>query len=77
MDYDVIIITEADFSDDPAFVYPFKANKIEDFEVGVRKAIAEWRRYNPNRDFLEAGCTVLVEKALLTGSVQALADEMR
>ena len=38
MNYDVIIITEADFSDDPAFVYPFKANKIEDFEVGVREA---------------------------------------
>jgi hypothetical protein len=45
INYNVIIITEADFSDDPAFVYPFKATKIEDFEVGVRKAIAEWRRY--------------------------------
>ncbi len=33
MNYDVIIITEADFSDDPAFVYPFKANKIEDGDV--------------------------------------------
>ena len=44
MNYDVIIITEADFSDDPAFVYPFKANKIEDFEVAVREAITEWRR---------------------------------
>jgi hypothetical protein len=55
MNYDVIIITEADFSDDPAFVYRFKANKIEDFEVGVREAIAEWRRYNPNRNFLETG----------------------
>jgi hypothetical protein len=36
MNYDVIIITEADFSDDPAFVYPFKADKIEAFEVAVR-----------------------------------------
>jgi hypothetical protein len=61
MNYDVIIITEADFSDDPAFIYPFKANKIEDVEVGVREAIAEWRRCNPNQNFLEAGCTVLVE----------------
>jgi hypothetical protein len=76
MNYDVIIIAEADFSDDPAFVYPFKANKIEDFEVGVREAIAEWRQYNPNRDFLEAGCTVLVEKAVFSCSAQALADEV-
>jgi hypothetical protein len=49
MDYDVIIITETDFSDDPAFLYPFKANKIEDFEIGVTEAIAERRRYNPNK----------------------------
>jgi hypothetical protein len=76
MNYDVIIITEADFSDDPAFVYSFRANKIEDFEVAVREAIAEWRRYNPNQDFLEAGCTVLVEKADYAGSTQAVADEM-
>jgi hypothetical protein len=55
MNYDVIIITEADFSDDPAFVYPFRANKIEDFEVAVREAIAEWRRYNPNQDFPGGG----------------------
>jgi hypothetical protein len=25
MNYDVIIITDADLSDDPAFIYPFKA----------------------------------------------------
>jgi hypothetical protein len=75
MNYDVIIITEADFSDDPAFIYPFKAN-VDDFEVAVREAIAEWRRYNPNQDFLKAGCTVLVEKAVYAGSVQAVADEM-
>jgi hypothetical protein len=68
MNYDVIIIAEADFSGDPAFVYPFSADKIEDFEVGVREAIAEWRRYNPNQDFLEAGCTVLVEKAVFSCS---------
>jgi hypothetical protein len=42
MDYDVIIITDADLSDDLPFVYPFRANKIEDFEVGVREAITEW-----------------------------------
>jgi hypothetical protein len=46
MNYDVMIITEADYSDDPAFIYPFRANKIEDFEVAVREAIAEWRRLN-------------------------------
>jgi hypothetical protein len=74
MNYDVIIITEADFSDAPAFIYRFRANKIEDFEVGVREAIAEWRRYNPNEDFLEAGCTVLVEKAIFSCSAQAVAD---
>ena len=66
MNYDVIIITEADFFDDPAFVYPFSANRVEDFEVAVREAIAEWRRYNPDQNFLEAGCTVLVEKAVFS-----------
>jgi hypothetical protein len=76
MNYDVIIITDADFSDDPAFVYPFKANKIEDFEVGVREAIAEWRRYNSDRNFLETSCTVLVEKAVFSPSAQAIADEV-
>lgn len=75
MNYDVIIIAEADFSDDPAFVYPFKANKIEDFEVGVREAIAEWRRSNPRQNFLEAGCTVLVEKTVFTCSAEAVADK--
>jgi hypothetical protein len=76
MNYDVIIITEADLSDDPAFIYPFRANKVEDFEVGVREAIAEWRRYNPFRDFLEAGCTVLVEKTVFRCSAQAIANEV-
>ena len=76
MNYDVIIITEADFSDDPAFIYPFRANKIEDFEVAVREAIAEWRRYNPNHDLLEAGCTVVVEKAVFSCTAQAGADEV-
>jgi hypothetical protein len=76
MNYDVIIITEADFPDDPAFVCPFKADKIEDLEVGVREAIAEWRRYNPNQNFLEAGYTVLVEKAVFSCSAQAVADEV-
>jgi hypothetical protein len=76
MNYDVIIITEADFSDDPAFIYPFKANKVDDLEVAVREAIAEWRRCNPNHDFLEAGCTVLVEKAVFSCTAQAVADEV-
>jgi hypothetical protein len=76
MNYDVIIITDSDLSDDPAFVYPFKANKIEDFEVGVREAIAEWRRYNPNQNLLEAGCTVLVEKAVLSCSALAVAEQV-
>jgi hypothetical protein len=76
MNYDVIIITEADFSDDPAFIYPFRANKVEDFEVAVREAMAEWRRFSPNRDFLEAGCTVPVQKAIFSCSAQAVADEV-
>jgi hypothetical protein len=41
MDYNVIIITETDLSDDPAFVHPFKANTFDDFEVVVGEAIAE------------------------------------
>ena len=76
MDYNVIIVTEADLSDDPAFVHPFKPNTVDDFKVAVGEAIAEWRRYNPNRDFLEAGCTVLIEQAVFTGSAQAVADEV-
>jgi len=76
MYYNVIIITEADLPDDPAFVHPFKADKLDEFEVGVREAIAEWRRYNPNRNFLKAGCTVLVEKAVFSRSAQAVADEV-
>jgi hypothetical protein len=40
------------------------------------EAIAEWRRYNPNQDFLESGCTVLVEKAVFSRSVRAVADEV-
>ena len=74
MNYDVIIITDADLSDDPAFIYPFKAYKVDDFEVAVREAIAEWRRNNPKHDFLEAGCTVLVEKAVFSSSAKPLAD---
>ena len=76
MNYNVIIIQEADLSDDRAFVYPFKANTFNDLKVAVGEAIAEWRRYNPNQDFLKAGCTVLVEKAVYAGSVQAVDDEM-
>jgi hypothetical protein len=76
MDYNVIIITEADLSDDPAFVYPFKANKIDDFKAAVGKAIAEWRHCNPDRGFLETGCTMLVEQAVFTGAAQAVADKV-
>jgi len=76
MNYNVIIITEADLPDDPAFVRPFKATKVGDFEVAVGEAIGEWRRYNPNRNFLEAGCTVLVEKAVFSHSAQAIAGEV-
>ena len=76
MNYNVIVITKADLPDDPAFVRPFKANKIEDFEVGVGEAIAARRRYNPSRNFLKAGCTVLVEKAVFSRSAQAVADEV-
>ena len=54
MNYNVIVITEADLPGDPAFIHPFKANKFDDLEVAVGEAIAGWRRYNPNRDFLEA-----------------------
>ena len=74
MDYNVIIITEADLSDDPAFVHPFRPSTVDDFKVAVDEAIAEWRRRNPDRDFLEARCTVLVEQAVFTGSAQAVAD---
>ena len=35
MDYNVIIITEADLSDDPAFIHPFKASTIADFNCAV------------------------------------------
>ena len=76
MDYNVIIITEADFSDDPAFVHPFKATAFDDFKVAVGEAIAEWQRDNPNREFVEAGCTVLVEQASFTSMAQAIADEV-
>lgn len=76
MDYNVIIITEADLSDDLAFVHPFKVHKFEDFEVAVGEAIAEWRRRNPNPDFRDAGCTVLVEQAVFTRASQAVAVEV-
>jgi len=72
MNYNVIVITEDDLPDDPAFVHPFKANRLNDFEVGVREALAEWRCNNPNRNFLKAGCTVLVEKAVFSRTTQAV-----
>jgi hypothetical protein len=75
VDYNVVIITESDLSDDPAFVHRFKATTFDAFGGAVGQAIAEWRSYNPNRDFLEAGCTVLVEQASFTGAAQAVADE--
>jgi hypothetical protein len=76
VNYNVIIITEADLPDEPAFVHPFKANKLDDFEVAAGQAIAQWRRYNRNRNFLQTGCTVLVEKAVFSRSTQAVADEV-
>jgi hypothetical protein len=76
MNYNVIIITEADLSDDPAFIHPFKASTLAHFNGAVEEAIAEWRCNNPERNFLEAGCTVLVEKATYTGAVQAAAGEV-
>jgi hypothetical protein len=76
MKYNVIIITEADLSDDPAFIHSFKASTIADFNGAVGEAIVEWRCNNPERNFLEAGCTVLVEKATYTGAVQAATGEV-
>jgi hypothetical protein len=70
MDYNVII------SDDPAFVHPFGANTVDNFKVAIGEAIAEWQRYNLDPDFLEAGCTVLVEQAVFTGAAQAVSDEV-
>jgi hypothetical protein len=75
MDYNVIIITEADLSEDPAFVQPFRANTFVDLKFAVGEAIAKWRRYNPNRDFVKAGGTVLVEQAVFP-SAHAVADEV-
>ena len=62
MNYNVIIISEDDLPDDPAFVYPFKVTTIEGFERAIRESIAKWQRQNPDRDFMKAGCTVLIEK---------------
>ena len=76
MDYNVIIITEGEFSDDPAFVHPFQASTNSDLNRAVREAIAGWRRCNPDRVFLESGCTVLVEKAMFIGAAQAAAAEV-
>jgi hypothetical protein len=47
MEYNVIIITEADLSDDLAFVHPFKANAVDDFKVAVGEAIAELAALQP------------------------------
>ena len=76
MDSNVIIISEADLSEGSAFVYPFRANSFDDFTFAVGEATARWRRYNPNRDFVTAGVTVLVEHAVFTGSTYAVADKM-
>ena len=35
----------------------------------MREAIAEWRRYNPDRNFLEVSCTVLVARAITEGDI--------
>jgi hypothetical protein len=76
MDYNVIIIAEADLLNDPVFVHRFKANGFNDFRDAVGEAIVEWRRLNPRRDFLKARCTVLVEQAVFTGSTQAFEDKL-
>jgi hypothetical protein len=47
MDYNVIIITEADFSDDPPS-FTLSRRPHYDFKVAVGEAIAEWQRDNPN-----------------------------
>jgi hypothetical protein len=41
----------------------------------VREGIAEWRRFNPNRNFLKVGCRRWL-KAVFSGSAQAVADEV-
>ena len=63
MDYSIIVISESDLPDDPAFVFPFKAQKIEDLEVAFQAAMGAWSTQDPGRDFRETGCTVLVERA--------------
>jgi hypothetical protein len=55
---------------------PFKATAVDDFKVTVGEAIEEWRRYNLERDFVEARCTVLSEKTEFTGPIEDVADEV-
>ena len=58
---EVGIITGVAFSDDPALFTRSKPVRLRTSRSEVREAIAEWRRYNPNRNLLGIDCTALVE----------------
>ena len=70
IDYNVIIITEAEFSDNPAFVRPFKAKTFDDFKVAEGEAMRTGG-VTILTGFRRGRCTVLVERASFTGAIRA------
>lgn len=67
MDYKFILITARDRPNDPAFIYSFEVKKLEDFANGLREAIVEWQRRNPNQDLLDNRGTFLIEQIPAVG----------
>ncbi len=62
MDYKFILITPRDRPIDPAFIYSFEVDELEDFANGLRESVTEWKRHNPNQDLLGDGVTFLIEQ---------------
>ena len=58
------IIPEADFSDDPAFVYPFKTDQIQGLRGRGKEGDCRMATIQSEPKFPKGGCTVLVREAV-------------
>ncbi len=63
MDYKITIRDENRPAAEALFIHLLKVDSVDDFERGVRDAIAEWKRQNPARDLIEDGCSLAIDRA--------------
>lgn len=57
----VVIVHSEDRPQDDPFIFPISVDKPEDFGLGVKAAMDQWRKTRPDKDLMDVA-QLLVEK---------------